>query len=83
MCYSKIFEKQQQITWAILAFPDFLESWKTALSFSDNCIRLFKLSKQDQNGPSETTAGGDEGKNKKDINSLVGAIMFYYINSTT
>lgn len=43
---------------------------------------LFKLSKQDQKGSSETTAGEDEGKNKKDINSLVGA-MCYYTNSTT
>ena len=44
---------------------------------------LFKLSKQDQKGSAETTAEGDEGKNKKDINSLVGAIMCYYRNSTT
>lgn len=44
---------------------------------------LFKLSKQDRKGFSETTAGGGEGKNKKDINSLVGAVMCYYTNNTT
>lgn len=52
-----------------------------SLTTASDC--LFKLSKQDQKGSSETTAGGDEGKNKKDRNSLVGAIMCYYTNSTT
>lgn len=60
--------------WELKVSPQFVTT-------ASDC--LFKLSKHKQKGSAETTAGEDEGKNKKDINSHLGFIMCCYRNSAT
>lgn len=62
-------------------FPIELKVSPQFVTTASHC--LFKLSKQKQKGSAETTSGEDEGKNKKDINSLLGFIICCYTNSAT